>query len=125
MPATVLLVHGAFADGSSWNNVIERLRRDGITARAVANPLRGLTADGGYVASIVEQTDGDVVLVGHSDGGAVATYAASSANWFCQRPRGPFVGELGSHPCVGEFGVREFRTTNRGLLSVVDLVEPG
>ena len=79
MPATVLLVHGAFADGSSWNNVIARLQREGITARAVANPLRGLTADGAYVASIVEQTDGDVVLVGHSYGGAVATYAASSA----------------------------------------------
>ncbi|KUL29744.1 alpha/beta fold hydrolase [Actinoplanes awajinensis] len=76
---TVLLVHGAFADGSAWNNVIARLRRDGITARAVANPLRGLTADGEYLAHLVEQTEDDVVLVGHSYGGAVATYAGSSA----------------------------------------------
>ena len=80
MTATVLLVHGAFADGSSWNNVIARLQQEGITARAVANPLRGLTSDGEYVASVVAQTDGDVVLVGHSYGGAVATYAGSSAS---------------------------------------------
>ncbi|GAA2575971.1 alpha/beta hydrolase [Winogradskya consettensis] len=79
MTATVLLVHGAFADGSSWNNVITRLRQQGITARAVANPLRGLTADGDYVASVVAQTEGDVVLVGHSYGGAVITYAGSTA----------------------------------------------
>ncbi|BCY09217.1 alpha/beta fold hydrolase [Actinoplanes sp. L3-i22] len=79
MSATVLLVHGAFADGSSWNQVIARLQRQGITARAVANPLRGLTADGSYVAGLIAQTDGDVVLVGHSYGGAVATYAASNA----------------------------------------------
>jgi pimeloyl-ACP methyl ester carboxylesterase len=79
MATTVLLIHGAFADGSAWNNVIARLRHEGVDARAVANPLRGLTADGDYVASIVAQTDGDVVLVGHSYGGAVATYAGSDA----------------------------------------------
>jgi pimeloyl-ACP methyl ester carboxylesterase len=79
MSTTVLLVHGAFADGSAWNGVIAELRRQGIAARAVANPLRGLTADGEYVAGVVAQTDGDVVLAGHSYGGAVATYAGSSA----------------------------------------------
>ena len=79
MTATVLLIHGAFADGSAWNKVIARLQRDGIPARAVANPLRGLTTDGEYVAGVVAQTDGDVVLVGHSYGGAVATYAGSTA----------------------------------------------
>lgn len=78
---TVLLVHGAFADGSSWAHVIERLNAAGISARALVNPLRGLTHDGEYVASVTTQTEGPVLLVGHSYGGPVITYAASkSAN---------------------------------------------
>lgn len=76
-PATVVLVHGAFADGSSWGPVISRLQSMGIPARAVVNPLRGLTADGDYVASVVNQIDGPVVLVGHSYGGPVITHAAT------------------------------------------------
>jgi pimeloyl-ACP methyl ester carboxylesterase len=76
---TVLLVHGAFADGSSWSKVVAHLQAAGITARTVANPLRGLSADGEYVASVVAQTPGDVLLVGHSYGGPVITYAGSSA----------------------------------------------
>jgi pimeloyl-ACP methyl ester carboxylesterase len=79
MTPTVLLVHGAFADGSSWNKVIAHLEAAGLAARTVANPLRGLTSDGEYVASAVSQTEGDVVLVGHSYGGPVVTYAGSSA----------------------------------------------
>lgn len=78
MSPTVLLVHGAFADGSSWNGVIEHLTANGVTALALANPLRGLTNDGEYVASMVAQTEGDVILVGHSYGGPVITYAGSS-----------------------------------------------
>ncbi len=76
---TVVLIHGAFADGSSWNNVITHLQQEGIRARTEPNPLRGLTADGEYIASVLAQTKDDVVLVGHSYGGAVATYAASAA----------------------------------------------
>lgn len=79
MTSTVLLVHGAFADGSSWNKVIQRLKAKGVTAIAVANPLRGLTSDGEYVASVIAQTAGDVILVGHSYGGPVITYAGSAA----------------------------------------------
>jgi pimeloyl-ACP methyl ester carboxylesterase len=79
MSPTVLLVHGAFADGSSWNRVVARLHEAGVPVRTVVNPLRGLTSDGEYVASVIAQTEGDVVLVGHSYGGAVATYAGSSA----------------------------------------------
>jgi pimeloyl-ACP methyl ester carboxylesterase len=79
MTATVLLIHGAFADGSAWNKVLAGLQQEGIKARAVANPLRGLTVDGDYVASLAAQIPGDVVLVGHSYGGAVATYAGSTA----------------------------------------------
>lgn len=80
MSVTALLVHGAFADGSAWNKVIAHLREAGISARAVPNQLRGLTADGEYVASVAAQTEGDVVLVGHSYGGPVITYAGSSAD---------------------------------------------
>jgi len=76
---TVVLVHGAFADASSWNGVIERLQRQGYTCIASANPLRGVTADSAYTASLLNQIDGPVLLVGHSYGGAVITNAASSA----------------------------------------------
>ncbi len=73
---TVLLVHGAFADSSGWNGVISRLLANGIDARAVSNPLRGIAHDAAYVASAIGQTDGPVVAVGHSYGGAVITNAA-------------------------------------------------
>jgi len=76
---TVVLVHGAFADGSSWNGVIERLQRQGYQAIAPANPLRGVAADSAYTASLVSQIDGPVLLAGHSYGGAVISNAATSA----------------------------------------------
>lgn len=76
---TVVLVHGAFADGSSWAHVISELRSDGIRAIAAANPLRGLAADASYVASVARQIEGPVVLVGHSYGGAVITVAGAGA----------------------------------------------
>lgn len=80
MAVTVLLVHGAFADGSSWNAVVERLQDAGVNTQAVANPLRGVTNDGEYVASAASQVEGDVVLVGHSYGGPVITYAGAKAD---------------------------------------------
>jgi pimeloyl-ACP methyl ester carboxylesterase len=77
---TVVLVHGAFADGSSWAGVIQRLQRGGVTTVAVANPLRGISADSAYVASVLSQMPGPVVLVGHSYGGAVISNAAAEAD---------------------------------------------
>lgn len=74
---TVVLVHGAFADASSWNGVIERLQKQGQTVVAPANPLRGLAADSAYIASVVKQIDGAVLLVGHSYAGAIITNAAN------------------------------------------------
>ncbi|WP_225847748.1 alpha/beta fold hydrolase [Streptomyces sp. HPF1205] len=74
---TVVLVHGAFADSSSWNGVIERLRHDGYPVVAPANPLRGLTYDADYLKSFLKTIDGPVVLAGHSYGGAVISEAAS------------------------------------------------
>ncbi|RFA20069.1 alpha/beta fold hydrolase [Subtercola boreus] len=74
---TVAFVHGAFADSSSWAGVISELQGRDIRAVAIANPLRGIGYDGDYVASAVRQIDGDVVLVGHSYGGAVITHAGA------------------------------------------------
>jgi pimeloyl-ACP methyl ester carboxylesterase len=76
---TIVLVHGAFADSSSWNGVVERLQQQGYTVVAAANPLRGLTADSAYIGSVVKQIAGPVLLVGHSYGGAVITNAAATA----------------------------------------------
>jgi pimeloyl-ACP methyl ester carboxylesterase len=76
---TIVLVHGAFADASSWNGVIERLQQQGYTVIAPANPLRGVTADSAYTASLLNQIDRPVLLAGHSYGGAVISTAAMSA----------------------------------------------
>jgi pimeloyl-ACP methyl ester carboxylesterase len=76
---TVVLVHGAFADASSWNGVVERLQAKGIDVKAPANPLRGIGIDTGYTAAILDETPGPVVLVGHSYGGAVISNAAKNA----------------------------------------------
>jgi pimeloyl-ACP methyl ester carboxylesterase len=70
-PLTVVLVHGAFADGSSWNGVIERLQASGLQVTAPANPLRGIAYDSAYTESVIEQIPGPVLAVGHSYGGAV------------------------------------------------------
>ena len=71
MKPTIVLVHGAFADGSSWNGVIPRLEQQGYAVVAPANPLRGVLADSAYLASLLGQIDGPVLLAGHSYGGAV------------------------------------------------------
>jgi pimeloyl-ACP methyl ester carboxylesterase len=76
---TIVLVHGAFADASSWSGVVERLLQGGHHVVAPANPLRGVRADSAYIASYVNQIDGPTILVGHSYGGAVISNAASSA----------------------------------------------
>lgn len=74
---TIVLVHGAFAESSSWNGVISLLLADGYPVLAVANPLRGVKSDSEYLASILEGLEGDVVLVGHSYGGLVISNAAT------------------------------------------------
>ena len=72
---TVVLVHGAFADSSSWNGVIESLHRDGYRTIAVANPLRGLQPDAAYLRSVLASVEGPVVVAGHSYGGSVMSEA--------------------------------------------------
>jgi pimeloyl-ACP methyl ester carboxylesterase len=79
-PLTIVLVHGAFADASSWTGVIERLQKEGVQVTAPANPLRSLAGDSAYLASFLNQISGPVLVVGHSYGGMVISNAATKAN---------------------------------------------
>ncbi|MEU8364189.1 alpha/beta hydrolase [Nonomuraea sp. NPDC048882] len=74
---TVVLVHGAFADSSGWNDVSARLIRDDFPVIAPANPLRSVAADSAYLASVLATISGPIVLVAHSYGGIVVTNAAT------------------------------------------------
>ncbi|KQQ06046.1 MULTISPECIES: alpha/beta fold hydrolase [unclassified Rathayibacter] len=76
---TVVLVHGAFAESSSWNGVIPRLLAEGLPVVSVANPLRGLAADAEYLRTVIDAIDGPVVVAGHSYGGSVASQATAGA----------------------------------------------
>lgn len=76
---TVVLVHGAFADGSSWANVAELLIADGMQVFIPAIGLRGIAEDSAYLASAMRQIDGPVLAVGHSYGGALISNAALDA----------------------------------------------
>jgi pimeloyl-ACP methyl ester carboxylesterase len=76
---TVVLVHGAFADASSWNGVVELLQAKGLKVTAPANPLRGIAIDSAYIAGVLDQVRGPILAVGHSYGGAVLTNAATNA----------------------------------------------
>jgi len=71
MSSTIVLVHGAFAESSSWDGVIEPLTAEGHRVIAVANPLRGVASDAAAVSDVVRTIEGPVVLVAHSYGGAV------------------------------------------------------
>jgi pimeloyl-ACP methyl ester carboxylesterase len=75
---TIVLIHGAFGDASSWRPVFDRLVGDGHTVLAPPNPLRGIPYDASYTSALIDQLDGPVVLVGHSYGGAVITVSGIS-----------------------------------------------
>lgn len=76
---TVVLVHGAFADSSSWNGVIRILQHDGYTVIAAPNALRSVRTDADEVRDLIKSIPGPVVLVGHSYGGSVISEAAEGA----------------------------------------------
>jgi pimeloyl-ACP methyl ester carboxylesterase len=76
---TVVLVHGAFADSSSWDGVVADLTRDGYHVVAAANPLRSVAGDAAAVRTVINSIPGPIVLVGHSYGGAVISAAADGA----------------------------------------------
>ncbi|MEV4413208.1 alpha/beta hydrolase [Catellatospora sp. NPDC049609] len=73
---TIVLVHGAFADSSSWNGVIPLLQAQGYPVVAAANPLRGVGSDAAEVSALLKSISGPIVLVGHSYGGSVISNAA-------------------------------------------------
>jgi pimeloyl-ACP methyl ester carboxylesterase len=79
MPPTIVLVHGAFAESSSWGRVIDRLGSSGHTVVAAANPLRSLASDAEAVSDVVRSIDGPIVLVAHSYGGAVISNVAADS----------------------------------------------
>ena len=75
---TVVLVHGAFGDASSWRRVFDLLDGDEYDVLAAAIPLRGIASDAAYLGAVIDQLDGPVVLVGHSYAGSVITVAGAS-----------------------------------------------
>jgi pimeloyl-ACP methyl ester carboxylesterase len=79
MKATIVLVHGAFAESASWDGVIDPLVRAGHPVIAAANPLRGVAADAASVSDLVRTVDGPLVLVGHSYGGSVISNVDADA----------------------------------------------
>jgi pimeloyl-ACP methyl ester carboxylesterase len=116
MPPTIVLVHGAFAESSSWNHVIEQLPAEYRVVTA-ANPLRSLAGDAETVADLVGSIEGPVLLVAHSYGGAVMTNVAADAgdivglvyvNGFAPAPGENCFGLAGMFPgsMVGESTVR-------------------
>jgi pimeloyl-ACP methyl ester carboxylesterase len=74
---SIVLVHGAFSDGSSWKKIISIFENEGFTVTAVQNPLRSLAEDVATTKRVIDAQKGDVVLVGHSYGGSVITDAAA------------------------------------------------
>ncbi|MEV0033507.1 alpha/beta hydrolase [Nocardia sp. NPDC050793] len=74
---TIVLVHGGFVDGAGWRLVYDELTRDGFRVRVVQNPTKSLADDAATTRQIIDDIDGDVVLVGHSYGGAVITEAGT------------------------------------------------
>ncbi len=76
---TIVLVHGAWADSSSWDGVVDLLLKDGYTVRAVPNTLRGLAADAAVASTYLKSVAGPVVLAGHSYGGSVISVASANA----------------------------------------------
>lgn len=76
----VVLVHGAFADGSGWRGVYDELTRRGYRVSIVQNPLTSLADDVASTQRVLDRQDGPTILVGHSWGGTVITEAGTHAN---------------------------------------------
>ncbi|MFC7640560.1 alpha/beta fold hydrolase [Streptosporangium lutulentum] len=99
---TVVLVHGAFADASGFNDTIARLQSEGFPVIAPANPLRDVAGDAAYISSILDTIPGPVILAGHSYGGIVITNAARDhANVKALVYLGAFAPDEGERPGAG------------------------
>ena len=75
---TIVLVHGAFADSSSWSSEVQFLQSQGYPVIAMANPLRGVASDSAYLLSVLQTISGPIVLVGHSYAGFLISAAAAA-----------------------------------------------
>jgi pimeloyl-ACP methyl ester carboxylesterase len=110
---TIVLEHGAWADGSSWSGVVAELQHRGYAVVAPPNPLRGLAKDAGYLASFLSTIKGPVIVVGHSYGGAVVTNAATGntavkalvyVDAFIPDEQDTLLGLVGSESCLSGGG---------------------
>jgi pimeloyl-ACP methyl ester carboxylesterase len=99
MSHTIILVHGAFAESSSWDGVIDPLAADGHTVIAAANPLRSLATDAAALTDLVRTIDGPVVLAGHSYAGMVISNVPADAGDIVGLVyANAFAPEPGEHP---------------------------
>jgi pimeloyl-ACP methyl ester carboxylesterase len=122
---TIVLVHGAFAESSSWNGVAQILQKDGYSVVATANPLRSIKGDAQYVADILSSIKSPVVLVGHSYGGLVISQAAAgNANVKALVYVGAFAPEAGE-TAVGLSGKFPGSTLGPTLAPPVSLANGG
>jgi pimeloyl-ACP methyl ester carboxylesterase len=119
---TIVLVHGAWADASSWDGVIKRLQDDGYSVIALANPLRSVGSDSAYVASVLDTIPGPLVLVGHSYGGMVITNAAALTT---NRSIQALVYVAAFIPEVGESAAQLVAHTAPGQPGSSHIVPPG
>ena len=121
---TVVLVHGAFAESSSWNGVISGLVGDGYPVIAVANPLRGVTSDADYLRALLADIVGDIIVVGHSYGGTVMSGGATgNPNVKALVFVGAFAPEEGETP--GDLAGKFPGSTLAATLTAVPLPEGG
>ena len=121
---TVVLVHGAFAESSSWSGVITALAEDGYPTIAVANPLRGVKFDCDYLHDLIAGIPGDLVLVGHSYGGTVISGGGyGNPNVKALVFVGAFAPEAGETP--GDLAGKLPGSTLAGTLTGVTLADGG
>ena len=106
---TIVLVHGAWADNSSWDAVVERLQALGYTVDVPPNPLRGVSSDSAYLSDFLSTISGPIVLVGHSYGGFVITDAATGDAQVKALVYDdafiPATGDIAAEPVQGESGI--------------------
>src|SRR6204780_4707976 len=120
----IVLVHGAFADGSSWSKVVPLLQELGYKAVAVQNPMTSLADEVAFTQRIIALQDGPVILVGHSWGGAVITQAGDVpqvAGLVYIQAYAPDVGQSGndaSSPFGWTEGQKQIRLTGDNFATI-------
>jgi len=111
---TIVLLHGAFADGSTWSEVTGRLQHDGYTVVAPAVPLRGIAADTSYLSGVLATIPGPKVLVGHSYGGALVSELADTADVKSLVYVAAFIPQAGETPITAQQSCKSTRGEHDG-----------